>query len=163
MKRIGDWLYVLGVNTLSGHFSAISIRGERKHDNPASFSYHGPWWEAYHVSAEYFTRLSLAMSSYERNTILVLEPTTTAWMYQMVVWRGDKQDYVTEPARLKKLGDRFFQLVLGLSKAQVEYDIGGEDNRPKRLGRRQAIRHRKTKVHDGRLAAICGESECEDD
>ena len=128
MKRIGDWLFVLGVNSLTECQSFISMRGARKHDHPQSFSYHEPWWDAYHVMAEYFTRLSLAISSGEqRNSILVLEPTTTAWMYQMVVWRGDKQDYVTEPSRLKELGDQFFQLVLGLSKAQVEYDIGSED------------------------------------
>ena len=33
--------------------------------------------------AEYFTRLSAAMShGQQRNQILVLEPTTSAWMYQ---------------------------------------------------------------------------------
>ena len=115
--------------------------------------------------AEYFTRLSLAISSgEERNSILVLEPTTTAWMYQMVVWRGDKQDYVTEPSRLKELGDQFFQLGVGAFQGP-----GGIRHRqrghhcPKRLGRRPAIRHRTTKVHHGRPAAVYRESEREDD
>ncbi|MHC4518216.1 MAG: glycosyl hydrolase, partial [Planctomycetota bacterium] len=62
MKRIGDWLYVLGVNTLDEHLSYVTIRGARKRDHPQSFSYHAPWWQAYHVMAEYFTRLSLVMS-----------------------------------------------------------------------------------------------------
>ncbi len=62
MKRIGDWLYVLGVNTLDEHLSYITIRGARKRDHPQSFSYHEPWWRDYHVMAEYFTRLSVAMS-----------------------------------------------------------------------------------------------------
>ncbi|MGB9625107.1 MAG: glycosyl hydrolase, partial [Phycisphaerae bacterium] len=57
MKRQGDWLYVLGVNTLDQHLSYISMRGARKHDHPQSFSYQEPWWEAYHVSANYFARL----------------------------------------------------------------------------------------------------------
>ena len=30
MKRIGDWIYVLGVNTLDEHLSYITIRGTRK-------------------------------------------------------------------------------------------------------------------------------------
>ena len=30
MKRIGDWLYVLGVNTLDQHLSYVTIRGARK-------------------------------------------------------------------------------------------------------------------------------------
>jgi len=115
MKRIGDWLYVLGVNTLDQHLSYITIRGARKRDHPQSFSYHEPWWEAYHVMAQYFTRLSLVMSRGEQvNRILILEPTTTAWMYQ-----GDKH--------LEELGTSFQALVTALAKHQVEFDLGSED------------------------------------
>ena len=75
MKRIGDWLEVLGVNTLNQHLSSITLRGARKGDYPQSFSYHEPWWEAYHVSAQYFARLSAALSQGEQvNEVLVLEP-----------------------------------------------------------------------------------------
>ena len=116
MKRIGDWLEVLGVNTLDQHLSYVTIRGARKRDHPQSFSYHEPWWEAYHVSAQYFARLSAAMSQGEQvNEILVLEPTTTAWMYQ-----GDE-------AKLGEVGASFFKVVLALEGAQMEYDIGSED------------------------------------
>ncbi len=119
MKRIGDWIYVLGVNTLDEHLSYITIRGARKRDHPQSFSYHEPWWNAYHVMAQYFTRLSLVMSQGRQiNRILVLEPTTTAWMYQ-----GD----ATQQARLKEIGDRFQEMLVSLERAQVEYDIGCED------------------------------------
>ena len=126
MKRIGDWLHVLGVNTLCQHLSYITIRGARKRDHPQSFSYHEPWWEDYHVMAEYFSRLSLALSSGEEiNSVLVIEPTTTAWMYQPVEHLSSS---IPMPAgRLKEIGDQFFDLVLNLSKAQVEYDIGCED------------------------------------
>ena len=116
MKRIGDWLYVLGVNTLDEHLSYITIRGARKRDHPQSFSYHTPWFDSYHVMAEYFTRLSLIMSQGKQiNEILVLEPTASAWMYQ-----GDA-------AKLTPLGDRFQKLVTDLAKAQVEFDLGCED------------------------------------
>jgi hypothetical protein len=116
MKRIGDWLEVLGVNTIDQHLSYMTIRGARKRDHPQSFSHHEPWWNAYHVSAEYFARLSAALSQGDQvNRILVLEPTTTAWMYQ-----GDS-------AKLKELGDSFFKLVMSLEAAQVEYDIGCEN------------------------------------
>jgi len=115
MKRIGDWLYVLGVNTLDEHLSYVTIRGARKRDHPQSFSYHEPWWEAYHVMAEYFTRLSLALSEGEQvNHVLVIEPTTTAWMYQ-----GDPH--------LKDIGDTFQKMVTDLAKEQVEFDLGCED------------------------------------
>ena len=119
MKRIGDWLYVLGVNTLNEHLSYITIRGARKRDHPQSFSYHEPWWEAYHVMAQYFARLSLIMAEGEQiNRILVIEPTTTAWMYQ-----GD----ATPKDRLEAIGDQFQQMLVSLERAQVEYDIGCED------------------------------------
>jgi len=116
MKRIGDWLEVLGVNTINQHLSYVTIRGARKRDHPQSFSYHEPWWEAYHISAQYLGRLSAALSQGEQmNQVLLLEPTTTAWMYQ-----GD------EP-RLKELGKAFFDLVRALEAGQVEYDLGSED------------------------------------
>jgi len=117
MKRIGDWLYVLGVNTLNQHLSYVSIRGMRKRDHPPSFSYHEPWWEAYDVAAVYFARLSVALSHGEQiNRVLLLEPTTSAWMYQ-----------TGAAARLDEIGRAFQRMVLELEKAQVEYDIGCED------------------------------------
>ncbi|MHC4283701.1 MAG: discoidin/SUN/FTP domain-containing protein [Planctomycetota bacterium] len=119
MKRIGDWLYVLGVNTLNEHLSYITIRGARKRDHPQSFSYHTPWWKAYHVMAGYFTRLSLVLSQGEQiNQVLLIEPTTTTWMYQ-----PDS----SQRARLGDIGNQFQDMVLSLERAQVEYDIGCED------------------------------------
>ncbi len=119
MKRIGDWIYALGVNTLNEHLSYITIRGARKRDHPQSFSYHEPWWKAYHVMAEYFNRLSLIMSQGEQiNRILVVEPTTSAWMYQ-----GDS----SQREKLNEIGNQFQEMIMSLEKAQIEYDIGCED------------------------------------
>ena len=116
MKRIGDWLYVLGVNTLDEHISYVTIRGARKRDHPQSFSYHEPWWPDYHIMATYFTRLSAALSSGEQiNKILLIEPTTTTWMYQ------------TDGSHLNNIGNQFQKLLTDMAKAQVEFDIGCED------------------------------------
>ncbi|NLH72975.1 MAG: hypothetical protein GX456_07970 [Verrucomicrobia bacterium] len=116
MKRIGDWLQVLGVNTLDEHLSYVTIRGARKNDHPQSFSYHEPWWPAYNALAKYFSRLTAALTQGEQiNRILVVEPTTTAWMYQ-----GDG-------AALNRLGSEFFNLLMSLEAAQIEYDLGCED------------------------------------
>ena len=118
MKRIADWLGVLGVNTFDEHLSYVTIRGARKMDHPQSFSYHEPWWPFYHVIADYLTRLSLVLSSGERvNEILVLEPTSTAWLYQV--------DQGTS-SHLEQLGANFFNLVKSLEFAQIEYDLGCE-------------------------------------
>ena len=119
MKRIGDWFYVHGVNLLDEHLSYITIRGARKRDHPQSFSYHTPWWDSYHVLASYFTRLSAVLSQGEQvNSILLIEPTTTAWMYQPDPNHENK---------LEHIGKQFQELVLHMAKAQVEYDIGCED------------------------------------
>jgi hypothetical protein len=116
MKCIGDWLEVLGVNLLDEHLSYATLRGARKRDHPQSFSYHEPWWKSYHVSASYFQRLTAALTQGEQiNRVLIIEPTTTAWMNQ------------NDEARLKELGDAFFNLLMSLEAAQVEYDIGCED------------------------------------
>ena len=119
MKRIGDWLYVLGVNTLNEHLSYITIRGARKRDHPQSFSYHTPWWGYYHQMADYFTRLSLVLSAGAQiNHVLLLEPTTAAWMYQ--------PDESTRK-ELDAIGNGFQDMVNRLERAQVEYDLGSED------------------------------------
>ena len=116
MKRIGDWLLVLGINLLDEHLSYVTLRGARKRDHPQSFSYHEPWWEAYHMNAGYLGRLAAALSQGQQiNRVLILEPTTTAWMYQ-----GN------EP-KLRALGDAFFKLLMDLEAAQIEYDLGCED------------------------------------
>ncbi len=119
MKRIGDWLYVLGINTLNEHLSYVTIRGARKRDHPQSFSYHEPWWEAYHVVSSYFGRLSAVLTAGEQvNKILVIEPTTTAWMYQ-----PDPHSR----AHLERIGEEFQRMVVAMAKAHVEFDIGCED------------------------------------
>jgi hypothetical protein len=97
----------------------VSLRGARKRDHPQSFSYHEPWWDAYHASADYFARLSVAMSAGQQvNEILVIEPTTTAWMYN-----GAGKS----PPALDEIGKSFQDLLLSFERAQIEYDIGCED------------------------------------
>jgi hypothetical protein len=142
MKRIGDWLYVLGINTMNEHLSYVTIRGARKRDHPQSFSYHEPWWEAYHVVAGYFTRLSAVLSAGEQvNKVLVIEPTTTAWMYQ-----ADQK----HSEHLKKIGDGFQELVVELAKAHVEYDIGCEEI----IGQHGSVEGAALKVGNRRYSTV---------
>ncbi|HDP35714.1 MAG TPA: hypothetical protein ENN29_11470 [Candidatus Hydrogenedentes bacterium] len=115
-KRIGDWLQVLGVNTLNEHLSDVTIRGARKRDYPPTFSYHSPWMREYQVLEDYFTRLSYALSQGQQiNRCIILEPTTTAWMH-----------HFTDNGRLAALGDGFQLLVTNLAKEQLEFDLGSE-------------------------------------
>ncbi|MBI5385474.1 MAG: hypothetical protein HZA90_12415 [Verrucomicrobia bacterium] len=139
MKRIADWLQVLGINTMDEHLSYVTLRGARKRDHPQSFSYHEPWWNDYHVMASYMARLSCALSQGEQvNRVLVIEPTTTAWMYQ------------GNAAKLKEIGDDFFKLLMALEAAQIEYDLGDEDV----LARQGAVEGKECRVGQRRYQAV---------
>jgi len=119
MKRIGDWEFALGVNFLNQHLSYMTIEGVRKGDHPPSFSYHEPWWKNYKVQTDYFARLSLALSSGEQvNNILVIEPTSTAWMYFSEITTNNKYS---------NLGPEFQKFVIQLEKEQIEYDLASEN------------------------------------
>jgi hypothetical protein len=118
MKRLGDWEYALGVNFMNQHLAFETLVGARKHDYPQSFTYHEPWWNEYHVLADYFARLSLALASGEQvNRILVLEPTTTAWLYAALGGANP---------RMMENGRAFQAFLNRLEAAQVEYDLGSE-------------------------------------
>jgi len=115
MKRIADWQYALGVNTTNEHLSYVTIRGARKRDHPQSFSYHAAWWNEYHLLEDYHTRISYALTRGEQvNHVLLIEPTTTAWMYQ-----GN--------SNLTKIGNEFQAFVNSLESHQAEYDLASED------------------------------------
>ena len=119
MKRIGDWEYVLGVNFMNQHLSYMTLEGARKRDHPQSFSYHEPWWKHYNTLGDYFARLSLALSSGKQiNRILVIEPTSTAWMYYSETQSNNK---------IMELGPLFQEFVLELEKYQIEYDLASEN------------------------------------
>ena len=119
MKRNGDWEYALGVNLMNQHLTYFTLAGARKYDYPPSFDYHEPWWNDYKYINDHYARLSLALSSGKQvNDILVLEPTTTAWLYDSYVKRNPK---------VAEIGQTFQSFVTNLEKHQVEYDLGSEN------------------------------------
>ena len=119
LKRLGDWEFVLGVNSLNQHLSYMTLVGARKYDYPQSFSYHNPWWPHYESLNRYFSRLSLALSSGSQvNDILILEPTTATWMYSA---------FEKPNARRNEIGQQFQSFVNRLEKQQLEYDLGSEN------------------------------------
>ncbi len=117
-KRIGDWEYALGVNFLNQHLSYATIMGARKRDHPLSFSAHEPWWEYYNTLADYFGRLSVAMSLGQQvNKVVVIEPTTTAWMSYSPGAESDE---------FRAVGTDFQAFVHMLEAEQIEYDLVSE-------------------------------------
>ncbi len=118
-KRLGDWEYVLGVNFLNQHLSHVTIVGARKYDYPPVFSSLSPWWSDYKIQNDYFARLSMLLSQGQQmNDILVLESTTTAWLYY---------SYIKGHPKTMDVGVKFQDFVTKLEKSQVEYDLGSEN------------------------------------
>jgi hypothetical protein len=119
MKRLGDWEFVLGINTMNQHLATMTLTGARKYDYPQSFSYQNPMWPYYTPQNRYFARLSLALSrGQQQNDILILEPTSTTWMYF---------NYDKPHPRIHEIGQQFQSFITRLEKAQVEYDLGSEN------------------------------------
>ncbi len=119
MKRNGDWEYALGVNLMNQHLTYFSLAGARKYDYPPSFDYHEPWWSNYKYINDHYARLSMALSSgRQKNDILVLEPTTSAWLYDSYAKRNPKY---------AEIGQTFQTFIIRLEKSQVEYDLGSEN------------------------------------
>ena len=119
MKRNGDWEYALGVNLMNQHLTYFSLAGARKYDYPPTFDYHEPWWDNYKYIADHYSRLSLALSAGKQvNDILVIEPTTTAWLYD---------SYVNINPKHAEIGQAFQSFITALEKSQVEYDLGSEN------------------------------------
>jgi len=117
-KRLVDWQCVLGVNFVNQHLSYYSLNGVRKFDYPPSFSYHEPWWEHYSLMGDYIGRVSLAMSIGEQiNHTLVLQPTTSAWMYFSRQQKNRK---------IYSIGYNFKNFVYQMEQQHLEYDLGSE-------------------------------------
>lgn len=118
-KRLVDWQCVLGVNFVNQHLSYYSLNGVRKFDYPPSFSYHEPWWEHYKLMGDYIGRVSMAMSMGEQiNKTLVLQPTTSAWMYFS---RKGKHE------NINTIRNGFKNFVYRMEQEHLEYDLGSEN------------------------------------
>jgi hypothetical protein len=119
MKRNGDWEYALGVNLMNQHLTYFTLAGARKYDYPPTFDYHEPWWNNYKYLNTHYARLSLALSSGRQiNDILIIEPTTSAWLYD---------SYAQPDKKYAEIGQSFQTLITKLEKSQVEYDLGSEN------------------------------------
>ena len=119
-KRHSDWLNVMGVNFINQHLSHMSFLGVRKYDWPPMFSSMASWWNDYGEMNEYLARMSYVMTlGQQKNNVLVLEPTTTTWMYAQHIGNDGNNT-------ARKIGDAFQHLVTELSKKQIEYDLGCE-------------------------------------
>lgn len=118
LKRFGDWLLANGVNFVDQHLSFTTIRGARKRDHPQSFSDVASWWRAYRPHADHLARVSFLSSISEaRHRVLVIHPTTTAFLYAR---------RAAPTPELEKMRENNARLAQFLVDRHVDFDYGDE-------------------------------------
>ena len=115
LKRLSDWLFVLGVTHPMEMGPQLSVRGSKKFDEGPSLFYHMPYWPDYHLLLEYDQRVSYLLSQGRRPVdTLILQPTTTFWKN---MHHGEL---------CGKIASSFCDLLKECEAAQIEYELGNE-------------------------------------
>jgi len=129
-KPLEDYLLALGVNLLDPHLTHETLAGMRKYEWPQTLSDHSPWWRWYHRQADHTSRVNALLSSgADRAEVLLLMPTTTAWLYAGA--RLGKPGTVVKAkdaatAVMQRIRDTQCDLALALYGAQLDVDLGDE-------------------------------------
>ena len=140
-KRMGDYLFVSGINYINEHLSYTSYIGARKRDHPQSFDWRQPWWNDYTELNDYFGRLSAALSQgYTEERILVIDPTTTGYLYPRT--KDMSQLDQNRPAHVP-MAEEFLQMLEDLRRYQYDFSLGDEE-----------ILRRHGKIGQGRLQIV---------
>lgn len=104
-----------GINKACLHLSAYSIKGIRKRDYPAFFSYQEPWWEIFGAVSDKMAEINAFVSQGSSiNDILLLSPIQSLYGLKY----GD--------AIAKKISAQFRNTVQTLLDRQYSFDLGDE-------------------------------------
>ena len=80
MKRITDYLYVMGTNLTCIHGFYYTLRGGRVHECPPSEFFQSPWWRYMHRYSDYTARLGAMLSAGRRVCeVGLIVPTRALW------------------------------------------------------------------------------------
>ena len=111
------WGYqaAFGINKACLHLSAYTIRGTRKRDYPAFFSYQEPWWDCFGaLSAEMEKMNEFNSHGKPTNDILLLSPLTSLYAQRYGADKG------------KTISAQFRETVENLLAKQYAFDLGDE-------------------------------------
>ena len=132
-KRMCDWILINGVNLVCEHLSLQTIAGTRKYDWAQTFSDHSPWFKFYKKQADHQARLSALLTKGKvRNRVLLLQPTTTAWLYYTPPVNKACDNYNSMKLnhflndKCEGIKESQIKLVSFLSEHQVDFDLGDE-------------------------------------
>ena len=116
---IWGWHAAFGINLPCLHLSAFSIKGRRKRDYPAFYSYQEPWWEDFHHFAGWMSRVNAFISRGKRRPqVLVLSDVDGS--------RGCALPVHGEGIPINAASNQFRYLLKNLMDNQVDFDIGDE-------------------------------------
>ena len=111
------WGYqaALGINKACLHLSAYTIRGTRKRDYPAFFSYQEPWWDCFGaLSAEMEKMNEFNSRAKQKCDVLLISPLTSIYLQQYDAYKANS------------ISAQFRQTVENLLSKQYAFDIGDE-------------------------------------
>ena len=117
LRWIAEWQFVLGVNLICQHLSALTLRGERKRDFPPSLHCQQPWWPHYYLWNDYAARVLTALEAGKPVVnVLVLHPIASAWA------EYSPRDY----AAVDRLDERLLALVRAVLGMHADFHFGDE-------------------------------------
>jgi hypothetical protein len=127
-KPLEDYLMAFGVNVMNPHLSYQTLAGARKYDWAQTISDHAPWWDDYGRQTEHVGRtLAVLTPGCERNRVLVLHPTTTAWpWFRPGSFRRTDEKQTECDKKMAALREAQLAFVDALVGAQVDFDLGSE-------------------------------------
>jgi len=80
LKLIAGYQAVFGINSIVTHLSAYSMKGRRKRDYPAFYSYQSPWWKVFGELSNRICQMNTFVSNGKRKTdIALIYPITSMW------------------------------------------------------------------------------------
>lgn len=118
LKQIYEWQMVRGINLLCTHLSAYSLRGIRKRDYPAHFSYQEPWWDKFNLFVDSMSRIGMLLSEGKpKCETLLIHPQSTAW----VLFDGNEDN-----KQIEDYDKKFNDVMDELEKKHIIFHLGDE-------------------------------------
>ena len=118
LKQIYEWQMVRGVNLLCSHLSAYSLRGIRKRDYPAHFSYQEPWWDKFNLFVDSMSRIGMLLSQGKAECeTLLIHPQSTAW----VLFDGNEYN-----EQIEEYDKNFNKVIDELEEKHILFHLGDE-------------------------------------
>jgi hypothetical protein len=125
-KPLEDLVLAFGFNVIDPHLGHQTLAGMRKYDWPQTLTDHSPWWAYYRPHADHVARVNAALSQgEERQRVLVLHPTTSAWLYYTAP-AFQIGDAANREDKLAAIRQSQVDLLLALYGNQVDFDLGDE-------------------------------------